>query len=82
MRAVGRFLSSLIGIVAIFFGARSALLLHSVWSVQNYIPAPRDPDSCPVCPTQTIFDIETQQILVILASAATLAIAWLTWRKS
>jgi hypothetical protein len=74
MRAVGRFLSSLIGIVAIFFGARSALLLHSVWSVQNYIPAPRDPDSCPVCPTQTFFDI--------LASAATLAIAWLTWRKS
>lgn len=82
MRLVARLLSFLIGITAIFFAARAAFLLHSIWSVQNYMPASRGADGCPVCPVQTFLDIETQQILIILAALATFGVAWMMWRKA
>ena len=82
MRLMGRLLSLLIGIAAILFGARAALLLYSIWGVQNYISASRGTDGCPVCPRQTFFDVETEQILIILAALAALGVAWMTWRRT
>ena len=82
-KILNRLLASVLAAVALFLGVRAAALLWIVWSSpQNFIPAPKTPDGCPICPPQTLFDGETEQILIILGSLIVVAMAGMLWQRS
>lgn len=71
-----------LGGLALLFGVRAAAILSVVLSSpQNFLPVARALDGCPICPPQTLFSGETEQILTLLGSLAVLCLAWLLWLK-
>jgi hypothetical protein len=71
-----------LGGLALLLGVRAAAILSVVLSSpQNFLPAARTPDGCPICPPQTFLSGETEQILTMLGSLAVLCLAWLLWLK-
>lgn len=44
----------------------------------NFVPAPRKPDGCPVCPPQTFFSGESEQIIITLVSLIVIGVVTIT----
>jgi hypothetical protein len=70
-------------VVALFFGGRALILFRILTSTpQNFLPAAKRPGGCTNYPAQTVFNGETEQILIILACLIVTALARMLWRKS
>jgi hypothetical protein len=78
-----RLLASALMVIALSFCARAIMIFQALVSLpQNFVPAPKGPDGCSVCPPHTLFSAETEQTLTILVSLVVIAMAWMLWNKS
>jgi hypothetical protein len=83
VRLATRFIATAIGLLAAVIGARALWLLETLWSSpKNFLPPPRESVGCPICPSQTLFTGETEQILIILGSLTAIMVAFLMWRSA
>lgn len=78
---VDRILSGLAAIVCLYFIARAGYLLYILGQVEVFLPATMKPSGEPACPPFTMFDGETEQILIIVVCLIGLLAARLLWRR-
>jgi hypothetical protein len=76
-------LASVLAVIALYFCARAIAIFWVLTSgPDNYVPVPKAPDGCPICPRQIFLSWETEQILTILGSLIVVAMAWMLWHRS
>jgi hypothetical protein len=82
-KIANRLLASALAVVALYFFARAAALFWVMASgPHNFVPVPKTPDGCQVCPPQVFLTDETEQILILLGSSIVIAMAWMIWQRS
>jgi hypothetical protein len=82
-KLLNRLLASVLMLAALYFCAKAIMILHVLVALpQNFVPAPKGPDGCLICPPRNFFSGETEQTLTVLASLAVIGIAWMLWQKS
>jgi hypothetical protein len=82
VKIANRLLASVLAIIGLIFGARAMAIFWVLsHSPQNFLPVPKAPDGCSVCPPQIFLSWETEQILTILGSLIVLAMARMLWHR-
>ena len=78
-----RLVATIFGGIALIAAVRAAVILSALISGgRNFLPVPRTADGCPICPPQTFFSGETEQILTILVSSIVCYFAWNIWHRT